>query len=796
MTSHSGIDATVHPLFDADAARLHLDALFGSVVGEEPACFAALAVGIGWDPDSKRHADWQEHHFSLAEGLTAIVEWAGFQVGLLRDVYVNYHPRTERSRRKGSSRLQGRTLWVDGDDGLRYDAAQRVKEAGGWIVASGTVGHLHLGLTLDEEVDQDFIESGNRSLADALGGDAKWSSESLLRLAGTRNMKTGGDGTPVDFVVKPTRAITTEDYVRLLSNAKDKTGTRSSKAAVTKTAPGARNAVKFDRSAFAYADISDLVEQGKTDAEIVSAIKSDLFGDGAWSHYRGEQQLRDDIARIRGKIADEQAQQRSLIESHGFDPRALAEQTEQGAALRFVQALASRAHYVPESGRWYVWTGRQWSEDRLGEVTARLMDFNDEHYTEATTTAKWVTLSRKRSTMLGVLGLAAAHRTIALSQTRFDADPHVLNAPNGLIDLKARRIDPHDPGMLVTKSTAVPCDLDATPVGFLTFLDETFAGQPDAIKEYLLDALGYALNGEVTEHLLLILHGLGANGKSTLVEILYGVLGDYAMPAPATLLIADGTTHHPTEVADLKGARLVFVQETEENAQFAEAKVKQLTGGDALKARFMRQDFFSFRPSHTMLLVTNHKPQVRSGGQSFWRRARLLPFANTVPDDRMQPTLAADLVRSEGSAILGLLVRRAQQYYDGGLTTPDAVKNSTDSYRGETDPLHRWSKECLLVQEGAHVLEADLWTCYLAWCTDEDVQRIDQRPWRKYLKADLRLTDRRSNNIRTWHGARLAREAPLKPSPQARPPFGDLLRASDSQVSQMPTIGPPWEASK
>ncbi len=796
MTSHSGTVAMVHPLFDADAARLHLEALFGPLVDEEPGCFAALAVGIGWNANSKRHTDWQEHQFALVEGLSTIVEWAGLQVGLLRDVYVTYHPRTEGSRRKDSSRPKGRTLWVDGDDALRLDAAQRVKEAGGWVVASGTLGHLHLGLTLDEEVDREFIERGNRSLADALGGDAKWSSESLLRLAGTRNMKAGGDGTPVEFVVKPTREVSTDDYVRLLSNAKDKTATRSSKATVAKTAPGVRSKVKFDRSAFAYADISDLVEQGKTDAEIVGALKSDLFGDGAWSHYRSEQQLRDDIGRIRDKIADEQAQQRSLVEAHGFDPRHLVEQTEQGAAQRFVQGLSSRAHYVPESGRWYVWTGRQWSEDRLGEVTARLMDFNDEHYTEATTTGKWVMLSRKRSTMLGVLGLASTHRAIALSQTRFDADPHVLNAPNGLIDLKAGRIAPHDSGMLVTKSTAVPCDLDTTPVGFLTFLDQTFAGQPEAIKEYLLDALGYALNGEVTEHLLLILHGLGANGKSTLVEILYGVLGDYAMPAPATLLIADGTTHHPTEVADLKGARLVFVQETEENAQFAEAKVKQLTGGDALKARFMRQDFFSFRPSHTMLLVTNHKPQVRSGGQSFWRRARLLPFANTVPDDKMQPTLAADLVRTEGAAILGLLVRHAQQYYDDGLNTPDAVKNSTDSYRGETDPLHRWAKECLLVKAGAHVSEADLWACYLAWCTDEDVQWSDQRQWRKYLKADLRLTDRRSNNIRTWHGARLAPDAPLKPSPSVRPAFANLLQASDSQMSQMPTVGLPWEASK
>ena len=207
------------------------------------------------------------------------------------------------------------------------------------------------------------------------------------------------------------------------------------------------------------------------------------------------------------------------------------------------------------------------------------------------------------------------------------------------------------PQELVTKSTTVRLGDPRDAVGFAKFLRVTFDGDDDLI-DYLQRLLGHSLVGAVTEHVLPFLHGAGANGKSVLVAVVTRVLGlgddGYAGQAPSDFLMAKTFAPHPTELARLKGARLVVCQEVNADQRFDEARVKHLTGGDMITGRFMRQDFFSFAPTHHLWVVGNHRPEVRDGGPAFWRRVRLVPFPHVVPEADRDPHLADRLVTEEG----------------------------------------------------------------------------------------------------------------------------------------------------
>jgi putative DNA primase/helicase len=302
----------------------------------------------------------------------------------------------------------------------------------------------------------------------------------------------------------------------------------------------------------------------------------------------------------------------------------------------------------------------------------------------------------------GVTRMAQSDPRLVAHFDTLDADPWALNTPGGIIDMRTGQLRPPDPAALCTRSTATTPDTDADPGRWHEFLADTFGDDQDLVA-YLQRLVGYSAVGVVGAHVLPFAHGSGGNGKGVFLEALAGVLGDYATTAPNGFLMQQPFPGHDTEIARLAGARMVICSEVNEDDRFDEAKVKMLTGGDSLTARFMRQDYFSFRPTHQLWLMGNHQPAVRSGGRSFWRRLRLIPFEREVPEEKVVDDLQGILMRDHGPALLAWIAAGAAAYAVGGLKEPGKVKAATAEYAHDQDTVARFVEECGRLGGGQNV---------------------------------------------------------------------------------------------
>lgn len=283
--------------------------------------------------------------------------------------------------------------------------------------------------------------------------------------------------------------------------------------------------------------------------------------------------------------------------------------------------------------------------------------------------------------------LAQSEPGIAVHHTALDSAPWLLNCRNGTIDLKTGTPHPHDRAQLLTKQIDVDYDPAAPAPRWARFIERITDGDPE-LATYMQRAAGYTLTGDVSEQCLFFCYGNGANGKSTYVETLAALLGNFWLKAPTEMLMQQrsGGGGVPNDVARLPGARMVVAAEVSEGGRIDEAKVKDLTGGDTLIARFMRAEFFEFRPVFKLWLYGNHKPQIRGTDNGIWRRIRLIPFTATIPEAERDPALAEKL-RVELAGILAWAVRGCLAWQAEGLTAPVAVKAATDTYRAEMDAI-------------------------------------------------------------------------------------------------------------
>ena len=397
--------------------------------------------------------------------------------------------------------------------------------------------------------------------------------------------------------------------------------------------------------------------------------------------------------------------------------------TELGFARRFVDTHKGTVRYVVPWKRWLVWDGTRWAPDADGQVQRWAKTIARNVHTailEDRTADKDTIRAAKRaessSGVKGGLTLAATEPEIAITPDQLDAHPYLLNCRNGVVDLRTGGLLGHDPALLLTKMTGAPYEPDAEGAVFAKFFERI---QPDEdMRLFIRRLLGLSLEGTVTEHILPILHGDGANGKSTLMDAVMNALGDYADAADPDLLRARTFDAHPTGVADLFGLRLALVHETDSGHRLAEGTVKRLTGGDRLKARRMREDFWSFPPSHTFVMLTNHKPIVGGTDEGIWRRLRLVPFEVVIPkaerDDELGGKLAA-----ESGAILAWLVAGYLDWRKNGLAEPGKVTDATQAYRADSDPLARFLDEKCHQGNAFSVRSSHLFDAYEKWCAAE-----------------------------------------------------------------------------
>jgi putative DNA primase/helicase len=287
---------------------------------------------------------------------------------------------------------------------------------------------------------------------------------------------------------------------------------------------------------------------------------------------------------------------------------------------------------------------------------------------------------------------AMAKSELAIGTDELDTEPWLFNVLNGTIDLRTGEIREHRKEDFITKLAPVTFDPAAECPRWMEFLQTIFDGNEELIG-YMQRLVGYCLTGVTEEHILPFLHGTGANGKSTLCETILKLMGpDYAMKAAPDLLMAKRLETHPTERADLFGKRFVACIETEEGRRMAEALVKELTGGDRVRARRMREDFWEFTPTHHVWLVGNHKPTVIGTDHGIWRRIKLIPFDVVIPEADQDKKLPAKLV-GELPGILNWAIAGCLDWQQGGMREPDIVRAATTQYSAEMDEVGQFIDE-------------------------------------------------------------------------------------------------------
>jgi putative DNA primase/helicase len=450
-----------------------------------------------------------------------------------------------------------------------------------------------------------------------------------------------------------------------------------------------------------------------------------------------------------------------LADLDGGDPVPGEPWTELGYAHRLTAVYGGQLRYVPQWRRWLVWDGRKWEHDATGQaqrwmksiarrMTAAAIAIQDEDTRKACQAA--ARRGESSHAVAGALTLASTEAGIAVTPDDLDADPFLLNCTNGIFDLRTGELRDHDPADLLTKVTGAPYEPAAAGEAFTGFLERV---QPHAgMRAYLARLTGLSLEGRVAAHILPIHCGTGANGKSTFIDAVMAALGDYADAADPELLTARDFAAHPTGVADLFGLRLAVLHESDRGRRLAEATVKRLTGGDRIKARRMREDFWHFTPSHTFAMLTNHKPDISGTDEGVWRRVRLIPWDVVVPEDERDEHLG-DRLAVELAHVLAWLVAGYQDWHARGLDEPQQVTDATDAYRAESDALTRFLDQRCLTGPHFHVRSSELFTAWCKWCANEGEDAGTQTKFSTNLVN--RGFDKRPTNIgKVWKGLGLA----------------------------------------
>jgi putative DNA primase/helicase len=465
--------------------------------------------------------------------------------------------------------------------------------------------------------------------------------------------------------------------------------------------------------------------------------------------------------------------------------------TDVGNALRFVKDHGDDARYCHDWKKWLFWDGKRWNMDRTGEAERRakktikkLFDQAAREFNEAAKALKaadpaddatieklqarqaaaqrLINFALRSEHVLRIdamVKLARSEPGIPVLPAQLDSDQFLLNVQNGTLDLRTGTLRPHRRQDLLTKLAPCRFDSRATCPLWLRTIHGIFAGDT-AMLDFVQRFFGYALSGSVKEDLVPIFWGDGSNGKTVVLETVRAVMGkDYADAAAPDLLLVKRGERHATELADLHGKRLMIAQETDDGRQVNEGLLKRLTGKDEVKGRRMREDFWSFPPSHKFVLCSNHKPAVKGQDHGIWRRLALVPFdvqfwradrGETGPEElRAIPDLKEELsVELEG--ILGWMVEGCMAWQRHGLQTPAKVMAATEEYRRQEDKVAAFIEDCCITGDANYRIKASqLYAKYVAWLKRcNEGEPLGQR---QFGEAMTRKKFKRVTNNGTWY---------------------------------------------
>lgn len=425
--------------------------------------------------------------------------------------------------------------------------------------------------------------------------------------------------------------------------------------------------------------------------------------------------------------------------------------TELANADRLVNLYGDHIRYCYTWKKWMVWTGTHWQEDKNGEInrmaekTVRsilIEAAREERHDLIEQKAKWFFSSASARSIRGMLESAQSKR--ALTAEDLDTHPFLLNVRNGTIDLETGGLMEHSPEHYLTRCLPIEFNHEAECPRWREFLASIMGGS-EALVSYLQRAVGYSLTGNVREQVMFIMHGTGANGKSTFLNTIQHLLGEYALQMDSDTITSRQQTKIANDIARLRGARFVATSETGEGRRLDENKVKQMTGDDVLVGEFKFQEQFEFRPTHKIWLATNHLPKVRGTDHAIWRRLPLIPFGQTFWDPEKGETgdetlkvnkKLGEVLKKELPGILAWAVAGCLYWKKQGLGWPEEVRAATNAYRSDQDTLQMFIDEKCFTQDGAFVKMSDLYQSFLDWAKDSGERPISKK------ELGTRLEDR------------------------------------------------------
>lgn len=421
------------------------------------------------------------------------------------------------------------------------------------------------------------------------------------------------------------------------------------------------------------------------------------------------------------------------------------------------QILAGLAHgyllWVVDHKRWMHWDGERWAHDReqlqVTRLAQKIRDQLDEQITIEPLRARRDQLRAQQERASTISGIRAAielaRPALAVYDRDLDRDPDLLAVQGAYVSLRSGEHVAPSSGSRVTKIAGafVP---DGTPEHphWTAFLEETFR-DPELIA-FVRRAIGYSLTGHVGERCIFVCHGQGANGKSTLMRVLAGLAGEYAMGASPELLVnrKQGINN---DVARLKGARCVIMSEPDEGCELAEGLVKELTGGDLITARFLYGEYFDFRPEAKFWMTTNHRPVIRGSDDAVWDRVRLIPFDNVVAKERRDPLLISRLM-GELPDILAWAIEGATEWYAEGLGATARVAEATTGYRHEMDQVATFLEDCTQSSQYGRIEATLLYQHYRDWSKRMGEESMPQREFGR--RMTMRGTKRKRGSTGRW----------------------------------------------
>jgi putative DNA primase/helicase len=430
--------------------------------------------------------------------------------------------------------------------------------------------------------------------------------------------------------------------------------------------------------------------------------------------------------------------------------------TEDSAALTFREKHRGRLLYCHDEGMWFHWTGFHWKREHTGLA----FEWTRQHIRELTFDQSASTRQKcnKTSFAAGVEKFSRTERAFAVQSADWDADHFLLGTPAGTVDLKSGELFSARPEDRITRLTrASPADASDCPL-WLNFLEES-TGSDGGLIRFLRQWCGYSLTGVTREHALVFVYGGGGNGKGVFMNTVSGILGEYATMAAMDTFTASRGDKHPTDLARLKGARLVTASETEKGHAWAEARIKSLTGGDKIAARFMRQDFFEFLPQFKLVVIGNHKPVLHNVDDAARRRFNIIPFIRkpACPDRQLEQKLKA-----EWPAILRWMIDGCLDWQRNGLVRPASVKETTEAYFSDQDLLGQWLAEKCDAADPSNTSKSDfvgaLFESWVKYSNEAGEKPGTKKAFSEALSSRGFTAKRGSGGVRMFGGLRLVHQ--------------------------------------